>query len=220
MPIFDDRSAAGRQLAADLATRGYRDPVVLAVPRGGVPVAREIARTLKAPLDLIVVRKVGFPGRPELAVAAIVDGDAPRIAWNRELLEAERLSPSDFDAAIRAETKELARRRRAYLCDRTRVSIPGRTAIVVDDGAATGASLRAALMGLRRLRPRAIVVAIPVGSAQAIAELTDADEVVCLRRPYPFVAVGAHYADFRQVCDAEVTALLDVAVPAHIEIDR
>lgn len=220
MPLFDDRSEAGRQLAGELASRGYRDPAVLAVPRGGVPVALEIARALRAPLDLIVVRKVGFPGRPELAVAAIVDGDAPRIAWNRELLEAGRSSPSDFDAAIRAETKELARRRRAYLGDRTRVSIAGRTAIVVDDGAATGTSLRAALMGLRRLRPRAVIVAIPVGAAQAIAELADADEVVCLRRPYPFVAVGAHYADFRQVGDAEVVALLDAADPTCIEIDR
>lgn len=215
MPLFDDRTDAGRRLAAVLAAKGYPDPVVLALPRGGVPVAHEIARALAAPLDLIVVRKIGFPGRPELAAAAIVDGDAPRIAWNRELLEAERLSPSDLDAEIRAQTKELARRRRAYLGGRARVSIAGRTAIVVDDGAATGASLRAALMGLRRSRPRAIVVAVPVGSAQAIAELAEADEVICLHRPHPFFGVGAHYSDFRQIGDAEVVALLGAAVRPH-----
>lgn len=212
MPLFDDRTDAGRKLAAVLVARGYPDPVVLALPRGGVPVAYEIARALAAPLDLIVVRKIGFPGRPELAAAAIVDGDSPRIVWNRAILASENLSPSDLDAEVRAQTKELARRRRVYLGDRARVSIEGRTAIVVDDGMATGASLRAALMGLRRFRPREIVVAVPVGSAEAVAELAGADEIVCPHRPHPFFGVGAHYSDFRQVTDAEVVALLEAAV--------
>lgn len=218
MSLFDDRTEAGRQLASVLAVKAYRDPVVLALPRGGVPVAVEIARSLAAPLDLVVVRKIGFPGRPELAAAAIVDGDAPRIAWNREIMESENLSPSDLDAEVRAQTNELARRRRAYLGGRARASIEGRTAIVVDDGVATGASLRAALMGLSRFHPRAIVVAVPVGSATAIADLAGAaDQVVCLHRPEPFFGVGAHYSDFRQVTDAEVVALLDAAMRLRAE---
>ncbi|MCZ8122212.1 MAG: phosphoribosyltransferase family protein [Magnetospirillum sp.] len=218
MTPFNDRTEAGRQLAAVLASKAYRDPVVLALPRGGLPVAMEVARSLAAPLDLIVVRKIGLPGRPELAAGAIVDGDSPRIAWNRVLMESENLCPSDLDAEVRVVTKELARRRRAYLGGRARASLEGRTAIIVDDGVATGTSLRAALMGLRRFRPRAIVVAVPVGSAVAIAKLAEvADEIVCLRQPEPFYGVGAHYVDFRQVSDVEVLALLDAAMRLRAE---
>ncbi|RWL92115.1 phosphoribosyltransferase, partial [Mesorhizobium sp.] len=154
-----------------MATLDLRDPVVLALPRGGVPVAAEVAKVLKAPLDLVLVRKVGAPGNAELAVAAIVDGDPPDVVLNREIVEAYALDDDELRFLIAKERPELERRRTAYRGKRASLSVAGKTAIVVDDGAATGTTMKVAIRALKRRSPRQIVVAIPVAPADTAAEL-------------------------------------------------
>ncbi|MDP3896818.1 MAG: phosphoribosyltransferase family protein [Mesorhizobium sp.] len=189
-----------------MAKLDLHEPVVLALPRGGVPVAAEVAKALNAPLDLIIVRKVGAPGNPELAVAAIVDGDPPDIVLNREIVEAYGLDDSDLAALVALERPELERRRVAYREGRRPRSVTGKTAIVVDDGVATGTTMQVAIRALRRRSPREIVVAVPVASAEAAAELRGlADRVVCLSEPGHFRALGYHYLSFPQLADREVT---------------
>ncbi|HEX5998098.1 MAG TPA: phosphoribosyltransferase family protein [Hyphomicrobiaceae bacterium] len=209
-PVFDDRQEAGRQLAAALAGRELVDPVVLALPRGGVPVAAEIARSLHAPLDLVLVRKIGVPMQPELAAAAVVDGGAAEIVTNDDVMAATGLTAGDIARYARRELAEIERRREFYLKGRERVPLDGRTIIVVDDGIATGASMRAALKALRRRNPRALILAVPVAAADTIDALRpEVDAAICLETPHPFVAIGLHYRDFHQLSDEDVIAALD-----------
>lgn len=205
--MFHDRTEAGERLADALETRDLPDPVVLALPRGGVPVALPIARRLGAPLDLLLVRKIGMPGHRELAAGAVVEGGAP--VFNREVLAAYGLTEADFEADIAEKRAEIAQRRKAWLAGRTPVDLTGKTAIVVDDGIATGATVRAALQGLASRRPGRIVLAVPVAPADSLAALAPlCDSVVCLETPHPFYAVGGHYLVFDQVEDEEVARML------------
>lgn len=207
--MFRDRQEAGRKLAVELAELKLADPVVLALPRGGVPVAAEIAAALNAPLDLVVVRKVGAPGNSELAVAAIVDGNPPDVVLNREIVEAYNLDDSELRMLVERERPELERRRVVYLGDRGPISVAGKTAILVDDGAATGTTMKVAIRALKRRSPREIVVALPVAPPEAVAELArEANRIVCLTQPVRFLALGYHYHDFPQLADEEVIRLL------------
>jgi putative phosphoribosyl transferase len=212
---FRSRETAGELLAQRL--RGHRwpaPPVVLALPRGGVPVAVPVARALGAPLDLVLVRKIGLPWQPELAVAAVVDGAEPRVVVDEDVRAATGIGHDEIETAARRELAEIERRRRVYLGGRPPVPVEGRTAIVVDDGIATGTSVRAALKALRARRPAALVLAVPVAPPEAVAALeAEVDELVCLSQPVPFHAIGLHYDDFHQLADAEVLALLGSALP-------
>jgi putative phosphoribosyl transferase len=209
MVRFASRRAAGRALARAVARRRPVDPVVLALPRGGVPVAAEIARRLGAPLDLVLVRKVGVPFQPELAAAAVVDGSDAQIVANDDVIAMVGLSRADIERAARRELAEIERRRQVYLQGRERVPLEGRTLILVDDGIATGASVRAALTALRQRRPRALILAVPVAPADTIAALrSEVDDVICLKMPEPFMAIGLHYRDFHQLSDADVVRTL------------
>ena len=206
---FKNRIEAGRKLAKALA--GYKDqqPVILALPRGGVPVAAEVAAALKAPLDLILVRKVGVPFQPELAMGAVVDGATPLIVRNEDVIGLAGINESDFKAICDAELAEIERRRQRYLGDRERAEVSGHTAIVIDDGVATGATTRAALRATRQRGPKRLVLAVPVAPTDSLAELRgEADDVICLEDHEFFGAIGAYYADFRQVSDEEVIKLL------------
>lgn len=206
---FTDRTHAGRELARVLAGRGLDDPVILALPRGGVPVALEIARVLLAPVDLVLVRKIGVPGHREVAAAAVVDGGDAEIVYNTDVMRSARLSGADIEIEAEAELAEIERRREVYLGARGRERLEGRTLVVVDDGIATGATMRAALAALKRKRPSRLIVAVPVAAPDVVALLhKTVDEVVCLEAPDPFYAVGEHYCDFHQVTDAEVMEAL------------
>lgn len=186
------------------------DVVVLALPRGGVPVGYQVARALGAPLDVFVVRKLGVPGHAELAMGAIASGGVQ--VMNDDVVETMEIPRITIDAAIRAETVELERRERAYRNGRSPVPIEGRIVILVDDGLATGSTMRAAVLAVRRLHPERIVVAAPVGAWETCQQLRDiADEVVCAFTPEPFTAVGLWYADFTQTTDGEVRQLLGMA---------
>jgi predicted phosphoribosyltransferase len=216
---FRDRSEAGRKLAVALA--GYKDqqPVILALPRGGVPVAAEVATALKAPLDLVLVRKIGVPFQPELAMGAVVDGGAPIIVRNEDVIALAGITESEFKAICDSELAEIERRRRRYLGNRERVEVSGRTTIVIDDGVATGATTRAALRATRMRNPKKLVLAVPVAPTDSLAALrTDADEVICLEDHEFFGAIGAYYADFGQVADEDVIELLK-RFPARKVID-
>jgi len=206
---FANRAEAGRELAAKLA--GYRDqnPVILALPRGGVPVAAEIAAALNAPLDLILVRKIGVPYEPELAMGAVADGDASLVVRNEDVIRHLDIADADFKAACEAELAEIERRRQRYLGNRRRAEVAGRTAIVVDDGIATGATTRAALRATRARKPTRLVLAVPVAPADSLDELrADADDIVCLESHELFGAIGYYYRDFRQISDEEVIDIL------------
>ena len=210
--MFKDRSEAGGLLAAEIAKLSLHDPVVLALPRGGVPVADRIAEALDAPLDLVIVRKVGAPGNPELAVAAIVDGNPPDVVLNREMVEAYDLSEEELDELVKKERPELERRASAYRGRRKALSVTDKTAILVDDGAATGTTMRVAIRAMRRRSPRAVVVALPVAPSETLQELRlEADLVVCLTEPAQFRALSLHYRDFHQLTDEEVTRTLHAA---------
>jgi putative phosphoribosyl transferase len=207
--FLDDRRSAGRELARRISQRAFTDPVVLALPRGGVPVAFEIAEALGAPLDLLLVRKVGLPGQPELALAAIVDGERPDLVLNDEVVALSDLDADAIRDLAARELKEIERRRAAYMGSRPPVQVAGRSAIVVDDGIATGASMRAALVALRRRAPKEIVLAVPVAPSDTLADLRPlVDDVVCLAVPEPFHAIGLHYRDFHQLSDREVIDML------------
>jgi putative phosphoribosyl transferase len=205
---FPDRSAAGRALAERLKRHRHKSSLrVLALPRGGVPVAYEVALALDAPLDVLVVRKIGAPGHPELAIGAIASGGARVV--NESVVDELGLNDESIARAADAEKEELARRERTYRGDRPPVDVEGRTVILVDDGLATGATMRAAALALRAQNPARVVVAVPVAAEQTCAELRDdVDEVVCALTPEPFLAVGAWYEDFSQTTDEEVRELL------------
>jgi predicted phosphoribosyltransferase len=206
---FRDRSDAGRRLAEALGQ--YRDahPVVLALPRGGVPVAAEVASALDAPLDLILVRKIGVPMQPELAMGAVVDGGAPLIVRNEDVIRHAGIDESEFASVCDEELAEIERRRAKYLGERDRAEISGKTVIVVDDGIATGATTRAALRAVRGRNPKRLVLAVPVAPTESLdAMRAEADDVVCLEDHALFGAIGFYYADFRQVSDGEVIEIL------------
>ncbi len=206
---FLDRADAGRQLARALASYKDRSPVVLALPRGGLPVAAEIARALGAPLDVVLVRKVGLPEQPELAMGAVVDGDEPIVVRNEDVIALGGVSEHEFKAVCAREFAEIERRRRRFVGNRRRAPIAGRTAIVTDDGVATGATARAALRAIRKRGPKTLVLAVPVAAHDTIEDLRgEVDAVVCLEAPRYFDAVGSFYSDFRQVSDDEVAAIL------------
>jgi len=213
--MFKDRNEAGQMLAAELAKLNPADPVVLALPRGGVPVAAPVARALKARLDLLIVRKVGAPGNSELAVAAIVDGNPPDIVLNRDVVEAYGLDDGELAALVKEERPELERRRLVYRGKRQPVGTANRTVILIDDGAATGTTMKVAIRALRRRSPREIIVALPVAPPDTVAELArEADRVVCLSQPPRFHALGYYYREFRQLSDDEVLKTLREFVPA------
>ncbi len=206
---FADRASAGAALADELVARHYQDPVVFALPRGGVPVAAPIARALKAPLDILLVRKIGVPWQPEFAAGSIIDGERPDIIMNEDVMRATGVKQSEIDAIAKRELLEIERRRALYAPGRKPLSAKGKTAILVDDGIATGASMRAAIAGVRRREPLRIVVAVPVAPPDTVAELRrQADEVICLAEPEPFGAVGYFYRDFHQLEDSEVIPIL------------
>jgi predicted phosphoribosyltransferase len=206
---FKDRSDAGRKLAKALAGYKGQQPVILALPRGGVPVAAEVAAALNAPLDLILVRKIGVPFQPELAMGAVVDGGAPIIVRNEDVIGLAGIDESDFKAICDSGLAEIERRRQRYLGSRNRVDVSGRTAIVIDDGVATGATTRAALRATRVRNPKKLVLAVPVAPTDSLPVLrSDADDVICLEDYEFFGAIGAYYADFTQVPDEEVIELL------------
>jgi putative phosphoribosyl transferase len=209
---FRDRAEAGRQLATRLAGFRSRDAVVLALPRGGVPVAFEVAKALQAPLDLVLVRKIGAPGHPELGLGAVVDGAHPQVVLNEEVVAQLEVPAAYIEGENLRQLREIERRRARYLGRRHPICVEGRTAIVVDDGIATGGTVRAALQGLGRARPAYLVLAVPVAPPDTIDRLrSQADEVVCLTTPEPFYAVGWHYRNFTQTSDSEVIALLNEA---------
>ncbi len=209
---FADRTEAGRILARELAAIPLPAPVVFALPRGGVPVAAEVARRLHAPMDLLLVRKIGVPWQPELAVAAVVDGKHPDVVIDAEVQAETGVDRSYIDAEATRQLVEIERRRRIYLANSAPLSAIGRSAIVVDDGIATGTTMRAALTSLRRRKPAQLVLAVPVAPAEVIASLRDeVDRVVCLLQPEAFYAIGAHYVDFHQLGDDEVIAAMAAA---------
>jgi len=213
--VYADREAAGRMLAQRLLSYAQADVVVLGITRGGATVAREIADALSAPLDVIVVRKLGAPGRPELGIGAVVDGDHSRAIFNPEIIEHLGVSDEYIEAETTRQLREVQRRETAYREGRPKIPLTGKTVIVVDDGIATGSSVRAALRGIRQQRPRLLVLATPVASAESIENLQgDADEIVCLETPKDFFAVGQFYRDFQQVSDDQVKAILRNEKPA------
>jgi putative phosphoribosyl transferase len=206
---FLNRHDAGRRLAAELKARQPRDPVVLALPRGGVPVGYEVARALDAPLDVLLVRKLGAPGYEEFGIGAIVDGAQPQVVLNAEAIEMMRVPPAYVAQERDRQLAEIERRRLLYAGTAAPVDVEGRTAIVVDDGIATGGTVLVALSALRKAKPAYIVLAVPVAPPETLAKLSgEADEVVCLESPSDFRAVGVHYADFSQTSDEEVIDLL------------
>jgi predicted phosphoribosyltransferase len=209
--IFRDRSDAGRTLAARLTQYGGRnDVLVLALPRGGVPVGYEIARALHLPLDLFVVRKLGTPGQPELAMGAIASGGV--LVVNRDVVDALGIPDYLVRQAAETEQQELARRERQYRGERPPLEVHGRTVILVDDGLATGSTMRAAAAALRRMEAARIVVAVPVAAPQTCEQLrAEVDELICAATPEPFLAVGQWYRDFSQTTDDEVRELLERA---------
>jgi putative phosphoribosyl transferase len=211
---FRDRTQAGQRLAARLRRFASRDPVVLALPRGGVPVGVEIAAVLGAPLDLVLVRKIGAPHQPELAAAAVVDGERMEIVVNEDVVAGLGLPAGYLEKQAKREVEEIERRRRLYLGGRERVTLEGKTALVVDDGIATGATMRAALRAVRRRKPAHLVLAVPVAPPETVEELRhEVDEVVCLSTPEGFHAIGQFYDDFDQVEDDKVRELLERAAP-------
>lgn len=207
--LFQDRREAGRRLAIALGQYAKDAPLVLALPRGGVPVAYEVAQTLNAPLDLLLVRKIGAPGHKEYGIGAVIDGAEPQLVLNDEAIRILAPSPDYIRTEMRREIIELERRRSAYMGDRPPPELHGRTVIIVDDGIATGGTMKAALRGARKYAPEKLILAVPVAPAEVLAELrAECDDIVCLATPDPFFAVGAWYIHFDQTGDEEVKALL------------
>lgn len=208
---FQDRRDAGRRLGEMLQPFAASPNVlVLGLPRGGIPVAYEVARALHAPLDVLIVRKIGVPGHEELAMGAIASGGVKLL--NRQLIQQLHVTPSEIETVVERERIELERRELAYRDGRAPVSVRGRTVIVVDDGLATGASMSAAVAALRRQEPFAIIVAAPVGTTQTCDTMRhSADGCVCVQTPHPFHGVGEWYVDFDQTTDDEVRTLLAAA---------
>ena len=212
-PAFANRRDAGRKLAARLAGFAGLHPLVLALPRGGVPVAFEVAQALRAPLDLVMVRKIGAPGMAEFGIGAVVDGHDPQLVLDDMNVRLVRPPQGYVDAEVQRQLEEIERRRRAYLPGRAPPAVTGKAVIVVDDGIATGNTAKAALRALRGGRPDRLMLAVPVAEAAAAEALAaEADEVVSLHLPERLRSVGEHYADFTQTTDAEVIRLLGASL--------
>lgn len=206
-PLFRNRAEAGRRLAERMEERRLRDPLVLALPRGGVVVGFEIAAALEAELDVMLVRKLGVPRQPELAMGAIASGGIRML--NPEVIGPLGIDEERVEQVAELERRELERRERVYRGDRAPPDVSGRTVILVDDGIATGATIRAAIRALRQANPARVIVAVPVAPPDAVRRLeSEADEVVCLATPEPLVAIGMWYGEFSQVTDEEVRYLL------------
>lgn len=212
LPPFKDRRDAGRQLATALAHIKNEKPVVLALPRGGVPLGFEVASALNAPLDVLLVRKIGAPGQPELGLGAIVDGRPYQRILNKDIIDMVRPPEGYIEAEEQRQLHEMERRRTLYRGNRAPVAIEGRTVIVVDDGIATGGTMKTALTALAGMQVRRLVLAVPVAPREALEALSaDVDESVCLHAAEQFRAVSPYYADFDQTTDEEVIGLLDSA---------
>jgi len=217
---FLDRHEAGRKLAQDLLRYADQRPAVFALPRGGVPIGYEIAKALKAPLDLILVRKIGVPFQPELAAGAVVDGDEPQVVLNPTVVEPLRLSEAFLKEETDRKLVEIEERRHAYLSGRSRVDPRGTTAIVADDGIATGATIKAALRAIRRREPARLVLAAPVAPPETVEALRqEVDAVHCLETPEFFMAIGIFYENFHQLSDDEVVKLLAEAEELQKDIE-
>lgn len=218
LPLSNRRSA-GRLLAERLQRFRQEHPLVLALPRGGVPVAHEVAAQLGAQLDILLVRKIGAPGHPEFGIGAVIDGENPQILLNQDMLSQVPVGEAYIKQEATRQLQEIERRRDQYLGDREPIPVTGRTVIVVDDGVATGSTVRIALRAIRQKRPAKLILAVPVGASDSLRTLTsECDEVVCLAMPEPFRAVGAHYANFDQTTDDEVRRLLNQ--PTEIAIAK
>jgi putative phosphoribosyl transferase len=210
--IFADRKAAGEQLAESLVEYKDRDPVVLALPRGGVPVGFEVAKALSAPLDVILVRKIGAPGQPELAVGAVVDGGSPETVINEDVKDPLGIEDSYIEEESARQLVEIQRRRKLYIGGRPRPEIAGKTAIIVDDGIATGATVRAAVHAVRRRSPERLVLAVPVAPPDSVESLRgEVDELVCLHTSTLFGAISMYYRAFPQLDAEEVVSILEKA---------
>lgn len=210
--LFEDRADAGRQLAETIVGETLVDPLVVALPRGGVPVAYEIAVRIGAPLDILIVRKIGAPGHAEFGLGALVDGEEPELVLNRQAIRLVRPAKGYLEAETGRQHAEILRRRTLYFGDRTPISPRDRDVILVDDGIATGGTVRAAIRALRRASPRRLILAVPVAPKGELAELrSSVDRVICLATPFAFRAVGLHYRDFEQTSDEEVIALMKKA---------
>lgn len=211
--MYRDRAEAGQTLADRLLELNLTRPVVFALPRGGVPVAVPVARALNAPLDLLLVRKIGVPTQPELAAGAIVDGPPEHIVYNDDILAAVGLRREDLSDLVADKRAQNASRRAMYLSGRGPVSVAGRSAVVVDDGIATGATMRAAIMAIRERHPAEIILAVPVAATDSLREMRSlVDRVICLEAPEHFRAVGLHYHQFDQVDDQTVTRIMAEAM--------
>ncbi|KUO52154.1 MAG: phosphoribosyltransferase [Sphingomonadales bacterium BRH_c3] len=208
---FANRRVAGRDLALALTSLEIEDPIIFALPRGGVPLGFEVAKQLKAPLDILLVRKIGAPGHEEFGIGALVDGASPQVVIDERTAKLAGADDAYIEREVQRQLAEVERRREAYGSGLSH-SPRGRSVIVVDDGIATGGTVKAALKALRMAGASRIVLAVPVAPRSAIAELRQySDEIVCLAMPEPFYAVGAHYDDFSQTSDAEVIELLESA---------
>jgi predicted phosphoribosyltransferase len=206
---FQDRTDAGRQLAEALSKYKSRRPVILALPRGGVLVAAEVARAFDAPLDLLLARKIGLPSQPELAMGAAADGGGPTIVRNDDVIELCGVSSETFDGVCREELAEIERRHRRYLGNRARAEVKDQVAIIIDDGIATGATTLAGIRAIRQRKPKELVLAVPVAPLEAVEKLhAEVDAIVCLDTPEELGAIGYFYRDFHQVSDDEVIATL------------
>jgi putative phosphoribosyl transferase len=213
--MFRDRRDAGRQLALRLAhlKSAQPAPIVLGLPRGGVVVAAEIARELGAPLDVLVVRKIGAPHQQELAIGAVTDGTSPQTVLNDELIDLVGVDPQYIEAEGARQLDEVRRRQQMFRHGREPAAIEGRTVVVVDDGIATGATVKAGLIALRRAHPARLILAVPVAPPETLEDMVSlVDEVVCLLAPANFAAVGRYYENFEQTTDEEVMALLDAVL--------
>jgi putative phosphoribosyl transferase len=207
--IYRDRREAGRRLAEALARYEGERPLILAAPRGGVPVAAEVASRLHADLDLVIARKIGVPSQPELAMGAVVDGPAPITVRNEGVIALAGVSQAEFDEVRARELAEISRRRQRYVGRRPRARVEGRTVIVIDDGIATGATMRAALRAVRVQHPKKLVLAVPVAASDSLDDLrAEADEVVCLGAYEQFGAIGFFYSDFSAVPDEAVIDIM------------
>ena len=213
---FADRSEAGAELATKLGhLANHNDVIVLALPRGGVPVAFEVAEALNAPLDIFLVRKLGMPGHRELSMGAIASGGVRVL--NEDVVEWYGISDREIEAVAREEQRELERREREYRRGRPMVDLKRKVVILVDDGLATGSTMRAAVEAVRQHGPARVIVAVPVGAPSTCAEFADvSDETICARTPEPFAAVGLWYRDFSQTTDEEVRGLLEAHAKSHV----
>ena len=210
--MFANRETAGQQLARAVVALAPDKPVILALPRGGVPVAAPIASLLHAPLDLVLVRKIGAPRQPELAVGAVVDGATPQTILNDEIVQFYNVGEDYIRSEAARQIAVIEARRRSYLKERAPIPLAGRTAIIVDDGIATGATVRAAILAIRLQNPARVILAVPVGAPETLEALrAEVDDLICLEAPAFFSGVGMHYEDFSQTEDSEVIALLDQA---------